>query len=372
MNNKSYYSDLNLLPIYEKVLAGERLSFEDGLSLFACPDITAIGSLAHHVRMKLHQDKTYYVVNRHINYTNICVNRCTFCAFRCESKEESNAFCLTHAEIMESIAKSYNTNLQLDELHIVGACHPELPFSWFEELLQKVSTTYPNLQIKAFTAVEIAHFASLEKCSTLEVLQRLKKVGLKMMPGGGAEIFDATLRQKICPEKADAKTWLNIAGQAHKLGIRTNATMLFGHVESYENRIDHLCKLREQQDKSKGFTCFIPLPFLTKNNNLELPDNSNSQQKGIDQLKTIAISRLMLDNILHIKAYWVMLGVKLAQTALWYGANDLDGTIVEEKIGHMAGAESAQGMTIAELENMIINSQFKPIRRNAIFEAIAT
>ncbi len=192
-----------------------------------------------------------------------------------------------------------------------------------------------------------------------------------MMPGGGAEIFDTEIRSRICPHKADADTWLQVHAEAHSLGIRTNCTMLFGHLESYHHRIDHLCKLREQQDKSGGFTCFIPLPFLTENSLLKLPEESAGPQNGLDKLRTVAVSRLMLDNIPHIKAYWVMLGTKLAQTALYYGANDLDGTIVEEKIGHMAGAVSAQSMTIPELESMIRESGFKPVRRTATFESFS-
>ncbi len=226
--------------------------------------------------------------------------------------------------------------------------------------------------IKAFTAVEIAHFAKLEGISTLEVLQRLQKAGLAMMPGGGAEIFDETIRQSICPVKADATTWLKVCGQAHGLGISTNCTMLYGHVEDHGARVDHLCRLREQQDISGGFTCFIPLPFQTKNSKLILPPSQVGPHTALEQLRTVAVSRLMLDNIAHIKAYWVMMGEKLAQTALWYGANDLDGTIVEEHIGHMAGAASEQGMTVAGLEHMICQSGFRPVRRNARFEEVGS
>lgn len=368
MLNISYYTSLGLGPVYDKVLANERLSAEDGLALFACPDINAVGALAHHARTRLHGNNTSYVVNRHINYTNVCVNRCIFCAFRRDEASQPGAFTLSHDDILTRIRGESNAPLKIDELHIVGGCHPDLPLVWFEEILTKVVTMCPDLQVKAFTPVEIAHFAQLEHCSTAEVLTRLKKAGLTMMPGGGAEIFDAPLRQHICPEKASAEDWLRISGEAHGLGILTNATMLYGHLESHAQRIDHLCRLREQQDKSHGFTCFIALPFLTENNKLELPPEALGPQRGLEQLRTIAVSRLMLDNIPHIKAYWVMMGVKMAQTALYYGANDLDGTIVEEKIGHMAGADSAQAMTIAELESMIRQSGFTPVRRNATFQ----
>ena len=230
----------------------------------------------------------------------------------------------------------------------------------------------PDLLIKAFTPVEIAHFAKMEGCSTLEVLQRLKEAGLVMMPGGGAEIFDEGLRARICPHKAGSAEWLRISGEAHSLGIKTNCTMLYGHLETYAMRVDHLCRLREQKDKSGGFTCFIPLPFLTENSKLKLPEEKLGPVRGLDQLRTVAVSRLMLDNIPHIKAYWIMMGTKLAQTALWYGADDLDGTVVEEHIGHMAGAGSAQGLTLKELEFMIREAGFTPVRRNAIFNTVQT
>ncbi len=373
MLNVKYYTQLGLEAIYNKVMAGERLSFADGMTLSTCPDITAIGALAHHVRTQRHGDATHYVVNRHINYTNICVNECTFCAFCRQSPEQDGAFVLSKEDILEKVrtAKaSLSASLRLDELHIVGGCHPTLPLAWFEDVLQSVCALSPEIMIKAFTAVEIDHFAKLEGISTLEVLQRLKKAGLTMMPGGGAEIFASDLRQEICPVKSDAAAWLRICGEAHSLGISTNCTMLFGHRESAEHRIDHLCQLRAQQDKSGGFTCFIPLPFQTKNSKLLLPEDKKGPHTGLEQLRTVAIARLMLDNIPHIKAYWVMMGHKLAQTALWYGANDLDGTIVEEHIGHMAGAQSDQGMTIAALEHMIVASGFRPVRRNAMFEEV--
>ena len=252
----------------------------------------------------------------------------------------------------------------------MGGCHPTRRLDWFIDVFRAARAQCPTLPIKAFTCVEIEHFSRMEGISTLEVLQRLKEAGLVMMPGGGAEIFDETLRAKLCPHKASSEAWLRIAGEAHSLGIKTNCTMLFGHLETVEHRVDHLCRLREQQDRSGGFTCFIPLPFLTENSKLKLPEDKLGPQRGLDQLRTVAVSRLMLDNIPHIKAYWIMMGEKLAQAALWYGADDLDGTIVEERIGHMAGASSAQGMTISQLEHMIREAGFTPLRRNATFESV--
>ncbi len=386
MLDVKYYAQWGLGSVCEKVLAGERLSYEDGLRVFQCADITALGALAHAVRHKMHGLRTYYVVNRHINYTNVCVNECTFCAFCRKEATQEGAFTLSKDVILTKVREAmgyisqkgddnntldtFSARLQLDELHIVGGCHPELPLAWFEDVLQSVCALCPGLKIKAFTAVEIAHFAKLEGISTLEVLQRLQTAGLVMMPGGGAEIFASEVREKICAAKADADTWLKVSAEAHSLGIRTNATMLYGHIENPEHRIDHLCRLREQQDASGGFTCFIPLPFQTKNSALQLPKEQYGPHRGLDQLRTVAISRLMLDNIPHIKAYWVMMGTKLAQTALWYGANDLDGTIVEEHIGHMAGAQSEQGMTIQTLEDMIRASGFIPVRRDATFATV--
>ncbi|MGE9984786.1 aminofutalosine synthase MqnE [Desulfovibrio sp. SGI.169] len=370
MFDAPYYAALGLSSIHEKALSGQRLSFDDGLALFNCPDITAVGALALHARCRLHGDAAFYVVNRQVNYTNVCVNGCTFCAFRRDGDDEPGAFRLSKEDILERLRAARQSSPRLDELHIVGGCHPGLRLAWFEDVLRSVRGLYPDLPLKAFTPVEIDHFARLEGISSLEALRRLQAAGLVMMPGGGAEIFDEKLRRQICPHKADAATWLRISGEAHSLGIKTNCTMLFGHLEDYAQRVDHLCRLREQQDKSGGFTCFIPLPFLTENSRLKLPEERLGPQNGLDRLRTVAVSRLMLDNIPHIKAYWIMLGPKLAQTALWYGADDLDGTIVEERIGHMAGAASAQGMTIPELENMIRQSGFRPVRRNAVFETM--
>ena len=283
MFDAPYYAALGLSSIHEKVLSGRRLSFDDGLALFNCPDITAVGALALHARRRLHGDAAFYVVNRQINYTNVCVNGCTFCAFRRDEDEEPGAFRLSKEDILERLRAARQSSLHLDELHIVGGCHPKLRLAWFEDVLRTVRGLYPDLPLKAFTPVEIEHFARLEGISSQEVLQRLQAAGLVMMPGGGAEIFDEKLRPQICPHKADAAAWLRISGEAHALGIKTNCTMLFGHLENYAQRVDHLCRLREQQDKSGGFTCFIPLPFLTENSRLKLPEERLGPQSGLDR-----------------------------------------------------------------------------------------
>ena len=366
MLDRNLFQYAGLETIYDKVMAGERLAFEDGVALIRNPFPNAVGSLAAHVRFQKHGANTGYVVNRQINYTNICVNGCKFCAFRRDSLAEEGAFLLSQEQILQRVEQAG----AIDELHMVGGCHPDLRLEWFEELLRKIRQLRPGLPIKAFTPVEIAHFAKMANISTKACLGRLKAAGLSMLPGGGAEIFDASLRSRICPHKADAEQWLAISGEAHALGLPTNCTMLFSHVETVEQRIDHLLRLRAQQDLSGGFTCFIPLPFLKANSRLDLPPERRGPTGGLDYLRTIAVSRLMLDNIPHIKAYWIMLGEKLAQVALWYGADDLDGTITEERIGHMAGATAGQALTESELRTMIRQSGFIPVRRNAGFEPV--
>lgn len=365
MLNHSWYKQLGIEDIFAKVQAGERLSLEDGERLFACPDLVAVGALAHSVRTRLHGRRSYYVMNQHINYSNICVNGCRFCAFGRE-KGDPLAFQLTPADIVEKIQSGPSVQA-ITEVHIVGGCHPELPLTYFLDIVRKIKTIRPDVLIKAFTAVEIAHFAQLEGCSTKEVLTRLQAAGLDMLPGGGAEVFSPRIRALLCPTKLSGDQWLSIMREAHELGIKSNATLLYGHVETHQERLSHLQALRELQDETNGFVCFIPLPFQPANTRV----NKVHPTTGVDDLKTMAVSRLMLDNIPHLKAYWVMLTVKLAQLALHFGADDFDGTVVEEKIGHMAGAESEQALTRLELERVIRDAGFEPVERNCFFERVA-
>jgi aminodeoxyfutalosine synthase len=357
------YQRLDLGDVYGKVQDGRRLSLEDGLKLFACPDVVAVGALAHEVRTRLHGNAAYYVMNQHINYSNICVNGCRFCAF---GKEQGDplAFELSVQDILEKVKERGCDHIT--EMHIVGGCHPDLPLSYYESILREIKTVCPAAIIKAFTAVEIDHFARNARLSTRDVLLRLKSAGLAMLPGGGAEIFSPRVRSELCPNKTGGADWLRIAREAHQMGIRTNATMLYGHIETIEERLEHLAALRDLQDETGGFLCFIPLPFQTANNDL----SGIAPTTGLEDLKTIAVSRLMLDNLPHVKAYWIMLTVKLAQVALYFGADDFDGTVVEEKIGHMAGAQSEQALTRAELENIIREGGFEPVERNSFFERI--
>ena len=357
------YQRLDLGDIYHKVQAGRRLNLEDGLRLFACTDVAAVGALAHEVRTRLHGKAAYYVMNRHINYSNICVNSCRFCAFG-KKQGDPLAFELSVPDIIEKIKERGSD--RVTEVHVVGGCHPELPLAYYESLLKEIKTCCPTAIIKAFTAVEIDHFARLEGTTTRDVLLRLKAAGLDMLPGGGAEIFSPRVRSQLCPNKTTGQDWLRIVREAHQTGIRTNATMLYGHIETTAERLEHLVALRDLQDETGGFLCFIPLPFQTANNGL----SGIAPTTGIEDLKTIAVSRLMLDNVPHVKAYWIMLTVKLAQVALYFGADDFDGTVIEEKIGHMAGAQSEQALTRAELESILREGGFEPVERNSFFERI--
>ena len=370
MLDPSRYEALGLARVLDKVLAGERLAREDGLALFACPDPLAVGGLAAFRRRALHNDLVHYVINQHLNYTNVCVNGCAFCAYQRE-EGQAGGFVLTVEQALATVEKRLDQGLpEPVEVHIVGGCHPRLGLDYFTGLLSALRRRLPNTLLKCFTAVEIAHFAKLSGLTTGQVLAELKDAGLDMLPGGGAEIFDPQVRKRICPNKSTGREWLDIHGQAHALGISTNATMLFGHLETHAHRVDHLLALRERQDASAGlpgrFVCFIPLPFLTENSRLDVPEPLT----GVEELKTVAVSRLMLDNIPHIKAYWVMLGVKQAQLALTFGADDLDGTVVEEKIGHEAGADSAQALTRTELEAMIRGAGFTPRERDSLFRPV--
>lgn len=365
MLDTSLYTRLGLGSVYDKVVRNERLSTEDGLALFACPDPHAVGALAHHARLARLGRTMFWVRNRHINYTNVCVNQCLFCAYSRTAEGEDGAFVLSIDQVLAKIAAAEPETLR--EVHIVGGCHPTLRLDFFIELLSTVKRSWPHICLKAFTAVEIAHFAKLEGISIAETLAALKSAGLDMLPGGGAEIFDPAAREQLCPEKLDGRGWLEVTRTAHDMGIRSNATMLFGHVESHAQRIAHMAALRELQDETGGFLCFIPLPFQTENSKLALPENRGGTGRALDVLKTIAVSRLFLDNFRHIKAYWIMLGLKQAVLALSYGADDLDGTVVEERIGHMAGAKSDQALTRTELEGAGARAGFIPVERDALF-----
>ncbi|PLX73513.1 MAG: aminofutalosine synthase MqnE [Desulfuromonas sp.] len=349
--------------IVERVDAGERISGEDALVLYNHQDLLAIGELAAKMNRRQNGDTVYFNVNRHINYTNACVNRCTFCAFS-KGVEDEGCYTLALNDILAKAAEA--TAAGATELHMVGGLHPDLPFDFYLEMLATLKADNPDLHIKAFTAVEIDYFAQLTGQSIEQVLSELKAAGLESMPGGGAEILGRRVRDLICPEKISGERWLEIIEAVHRCGLKSNATMLFGHVESYEDRVDHLDQLRQLQDRTGGFQAFIPLAFQ--------PDNTRvpgaKGVSGVDALKTLAISRIFLDNFRHIKAYWVMLGLKTAQVALAFGVNDLDGTVIEEKIGHDAGAESPQALDRDQLLNLIRIAGKKPVERNTLYEEL--
>jgi len=357
--DRHYIASLGLAPVLDAVLSGQRLTIEQGQALFDCPDPHVPAALAAYARKRLHGDRVHYVVNRHVNPTNVCVNRCRFCAYRRDEGQEG-AYVLTPDEALAKLREAG----AVDEVHIVGGCHPSLGLDYYADLAARVRAAYPKASIKALTAVEVDHLAKLSNVSIREVLERLKASGVDMLPGGGAEIFADVPRKALCPEKIGGEAWLSVMAEAHDVGLRTNATMLFGHLETTRHRLEHMDALRRQQDATGGFMCFIPLPYLPGNNPLGEEARGPS---AMDVLRTMAVSRLMLDNIPHIKAYWVMLGLKLSQLCLSWGADDLDGTVVEEKIGHEAGSDSAQALSIADLEDAIRSSGFTPVRRDGLF-----
>jgi len=353
----------DLREVAAKLAQGERLNHDDGMALMTSRDLIGLGALARAAARAKNGARAYYVVNRHVNYSNICVNQCRFCAFW-RHKDQEGAYLLQPDEAVAQTAEGLE--LQPDELHIVGSCHPDLPLSYYEELLAALGRAFPHAALKAFTAVEIDHMAKSEGLEPLEVLVRLQKAGLDAMPGGGAEIFAPRVRAALCPHKTTGERWLAISGLAHGLGIATNATMLYGHIETPAERVEHLMALRDQQDVSGGFNAFIPLAFHSGNTSLA----DIHPTTGLDDLRVIAASRLLLDNFAHIKAYWVMLGEKLAQVALSFGADDLDGTIVTENITHSAGGVSGRGLTEGRLKHLISVAGLEPVRRDAYYQAV--
>jgi aminodeoxyfutalosine synthase len=365
MTTESFIRQAGLETILEKIEAGVRLSAEDGLHLYRCDDILAVGSLADRVRSRLNGDKTYFIYNQHINYSNICTNLCKFCAFGKE-KESKLAYQMTVDEVRKKIRDRLDE--PITEIHMVGGLHPDLPFSYYLDLLHGIKEIRPSVHIQAFTCVEIAHLAELAGKSVADTLDILKEAGLGSLPGGGAEVFNPRIRQLTCDKKLPGEEWLQVAKTAHRHGLRTNATMLYGHIETLEERVEHLLALRQAQDETGGFLAFIPLAFHPKNTEM----SSLAKTTGIDDLKNIAVARLLLDNFPHIKAYWVMIGPKLAQIALSFGADDMDGTVKEEVITHMAGAETEQAIGSDTLVRLIKEAGRIPVERDTLYNVIRT
>ena len=347
----------------DKVRAGERLTADEALCLYEEGDLFDLGRLAAERNRQLNGEVVFYNINRHINPTNICVNQCRFCAYS-RLKGEDGAYEQGVAEILDEVDNA--EELGIREFHIVGGLHPDWPFEFYLELLRGLKKAHPGIVIKAFTAVEIDYFAKISGLSVAEVFIRLKEAGLEAMPGGGAEIFAPAVRNRICPEKISGERWLEIMELAHAAGIPTNATMLYGHVENFADRIDHMEKLRRLQDRTRGFQVFIPLAFHATNTDIR----KKGETSGIDDLKTLAVARLYLDNFRHLKAYWVMLGEKIAQLALLFGVNDLDGTVVRERITHAAGAKSAVGLDEDYIRNLIRRAGKEPVERDTFYRPV--
>src|SRR5271157_962937 len=355
--------DPRLEPIAAKVLAGERLEFNDGLALYGSRDVLAVGWLANHVRERLHGDVTYFNVNRHINPTNVCVANCRLCAFG-RKKNDAAGYTMALEEAWEKAATGYSE--AVTEFHIVGGLHPDLPLEYFLDLVQGLKERFPKVHVKAFTMVEVAYLARRAKLSIEETLRKMREAGVDSMPGGGAEIFAARVRSIICDHKIDGEEWLETARLAHKLGFKSNATMLYGHIENDEDRVDHLLKLRALQDETGGFQTFIPLAFHPANTPLQHLFTTT----GMTDIKQIAVSRLVLDNFAHIKSYWQMMTPKIAQISLRFGADDIDGTVVEEKIYHDAGATTPQGLRRNDLVRLIKEAGREPIERDTLYRPV--
>ena len=353
-----------LADIDDKLDAGERLTFEDGVRLFHTPDLLAVGWLANREREKRHAARTYFNYNLRLEPTNVCQASCLFCSFARLQPGMPEAYTMSLEDAWDKLRQ--RANQPLTELHIVNGLNPELPFSYYTELLRGFKRIRPGIHLKCFTAVEIAYFAGLYGMTDEQVLRELIDAGLDSLPGGGAEIFAERVRRKICHDKCDADRYLSIHRLAHQLGLKTNVTMLYGHIETMEERVDHMMRARALQDETDGFQAFIPLAFHPDNNQMrKLPAPS-----GTDTLRVHAVSRLVLDNIPHIKAFWIATGLEVAQTALWFGVDDLDGTVQEEKIYHMAGSSTPEGMTTAALSRLVRAAGREPLERDTFYNIV--
>jgi aminodeoxyfutalosine synthase len=354
-----------LLELSAKLAAGERLTLTDGVRLFEAPDLLALGWLANRERERRHAGRTYFNYNIRIEATNVCEATCLFCSFSRLQPGDPGSYLLSHEQAWDKLRQ--RAHQPLTEVHVVNGLHPDLPFTYYTELLAGFKRIRPDIHLKCFTAVEIAYFSDLYGLTDEQVLRALIEAGLDSLPGGGAEVFSPRVRQKICPDKADADRWLDIHRIAHRLGMRSNVTMLYGHIETLEERVDHMLRARALQDETGGFQAFIPLAFHPDGNQMrKLPAPPAS-----DTLRVHAVARLMLDNIPHVKAFWIATGVGVAQTSLWFGVDDLDGTVQEEKIYHMAGTEAPEAMTTAELQRLIRAAGREPVERDTLYNVMA-
>jgi aminodeoxyfutalosine synthase len=361
---KARLETAGLAEIDEKLRAGERLSFEDGVRLFEVPDLPAVGWLANRERERRHGARTFFNYNLRLEPTNVCEASCLFCSFARLKPGMPEAYTMSLEDAWDKLRQ--RANQPLTEVHIVNGLNPELPFEYYTELLRGLKQIRPGIHLKCFTAVEIAFFADLYRMTDEQVLRELMDAGLNSLPGGGAEIFAERVRKKICSDKCGTDRYLAIHRAAHRLGLRSNVTMLYGHIETMAERVDHMLRTRALQDETGGFQAFIPLAFHPDNNRMQkLPPPT-----GTDTLRVHAVSRLMLDNIPHIKAFWIATGVELAQIALWYGVDDLDGTVQEEKIYHMAGSATPEGMSTAQLSRLVRAAGREPLERDTLYNIV--
>ena len=355
---------LGLGDISDKLERDVRLSFEDGVRLFECPDLLALGWLANREREKRHGARTYYNFNIRLEATNVCVASCLFCSFARLKPGDPGSYTMTLEQAWDKLRQ--RSHQPLTEIHVVNGLHPDLPFEYYLELLRGFRRIRPGIHLKCFTAVEIAFFSDLYGMPDEQVLVALQEAGLDSLPGGGAEVFAERVRRKICHDKCGADRYLEIHRIAHRLGMRSNITMLYGHIETLEERVDHMLRTRALQDETGGLQAFIPLAFHPDNNQMrKLPAPT-----GADTLRVHAVSRLMLDNVPHVKAFWIATGVEIAQLALWFGVDDLDGTVQEEKIYHMAGARTPEAMTTSTIRRLIRKAGREPIERDTLYNVI--
>jgi aminodeoxyfutalosine synthase len=361
---RSLLRSLRLSDIADKVEARERLSLEDGVALFTCPNLHAVGWLANRERERRHGTRTYYNVNLRLEATNVCAATCLFCSFSRLKPGDPQAYTLSLEQVLAKLED--RADQPLTEVHVVNGLHPDLPFSYYTALLRGLKRVRPGIHLKCFTAVEIAFFADTYGMTDEQVLRDLMAAGLDSLPGGGAEIFAPRVRRKISNDKADAERYLAVHRLAHGLGLRSNVTMLYGHIETFEERVDHMMRARALQDETGGFQAFSPLAFHPDNNQMrKLPAPT-----ATDTLRVHAVARLVLDNIAHIKAFWIATGVDVAQVALWYGANDLDGTVQEERIYHMAGSRTPEALSSTAIRRLIRSAGREPIERDTLYREL--
>jgi aminodeoxyfutalosine synthase len=358
---------MSFADVVHKVRVGDPLSHADGVLLYRHPDLIELGALANRARERLHGQRVYFNRNLHINPTNICVAQCKLCSFSRRTAEDPGAFALSVDQAVARLQARLVAGDAPTEVHLVGGLHPALPFSYFVDLLVALKATAPGIAIKAFSAVEIFHFHRSYGLAVEEILRRLVAAGLDSLPGGGAEILSPRVRKAICPSKCSDDEWIEVHRTAHRLGIKSNCTMMFGTLETLEERVEHLVRLRRLQAETGGFLAFIPLPFHPENNALA----DRPAPTAAEILRTFAVARLMLDNVPHLKAYWVSLGLDTAQTALWFGADDLDGTVSEEKIYHLAGARSPQSLSPAAMAHLIRSAGRIPVERDTLYRELA-